>query len=218
MMPVMDGFAIAKKVRSDERLKSIKLVALTSDAVPGNADQSGNAGFDAFLSKPVTRMELYEVMRAVFGDTRTDKSEIITRHMAHELLPKGILVLVVEDNALNQKLMGILLTQMGCVFEIAGNGSEALKKAGEKKYDLILMDIQMPGMDGFEATSRIRNQLKIDTPIIALTGHVFKEDEEKSKVVGMNDFLTKPVETRMLREKIIRWTQNAGWNPPAALS
>jgi signal transduction histidine kinase/DNA-binding response OmpR family regulator len=217
MMPVMDGFAFARKVRSKERLKDVKLVALTSDAVPGNADQSGNAGFDAFLSKPVTRMELYEVMRAVFGDMRTEKSEIITRHMAHELLPKGISVLVVEDNALNQKLMGILLTQMGCVFEIAGDGNKAVKKTGEKRYDLILMDIQMPGMDGFEATSRIRNRLKVDTPIIALTGHVFKEDEEKSKAVGMNDFLTKPVEIKTLKEKIIRWTQNAEWNTPASL-
>jgi two-component system, sensor histidine kinase and response regulator len=206
MMPVTDGFTFAKAIRSDDKLRDIKLIALTSDAVPGNANQSGNAGFDAFLSKPFTRQEFYEIIRAVFGDARKEKTQIITRHMAHELLQKGVSVLVAEDNPVNQKLIRILLQQMGCSVDFADDGREAVIKAGEKKYDCILMDIQMPGMDGFEAATQIRTNLKIETPIIALTGHVFKEDEDKAMSVGMNDFLTKPIEAKLLREKIVRWT------------
>jgi CheY-like chemotaxis protein len=94
---------------------------------------------------------------------------------------------------------------MGHLFEIANDGHEAVVKLREKKFDLILMDIQMPVMDGFEAARIIRNDMKVTTPIIALTARVFKEDEEKCRVVGMNDFLTKPVETKTLAEKIARW-------------
>jgi signal transduction histidine kinase/AmiR/NasT family two-component response regulator len=205
MMPGMDGYTFAGKVKENLRLNNVKLIALTSDAIPGIADQTSKAGFDAFLSKPFTRTELYEILRAVFGDTRKEKHQIITRHMAHELLAKGISVLIVEDNALNQKLMSILLQQMGCIFEIANNGREAVTKVGENIYDVILMDIQMPVMDGLEASKIIRGRLGIKTPIIALTAHVFKEDEEKCKVAGMDDFLTKPVVTNALKEKILKW-------------
>jgi two-component system sensor histidine kinase/response regulator len=208
----MDGFSFARRVKEHAWLKNVKLIALTSDAIPGIADQTSRAGFDAFLSKPFTRAELYEILRAVFGDTRKDRQQIITRHLAHELLTKGISVLVVEDNVLNQKLMGILLQQMGCVYELAVNGREAVAKAGEKRYDVILMDIQMPVMDGLEASQVLRQQ-GVTTPIIALTAHVFKEDEEKCRAAGMDDFLTKPVELKAIREKLLRWGENRNTLP-----
>jgi two-component system, sensor histidine kinase and response regulator len=208
MMPKMDGFTFARKVKENPRLSRAKLIALTSDAIPGIADQTNRVGFDAFLSKPFTKAELYEILRAVFGDTRKDKRQIITRHLAHELLTKGISVLIVEDNPLNQKLMGILLQQMGCAYELAGNGREAIEKVGQKRYDVILMDLQMPVMDGLEASKAIRNQLNLKTPIIALTAHVFKEDEEKCRAAGMDDFITKPVEIKTLREKLLKWGEN----------
>jgi signal transduction histidine kinase/CheY-like chemotaxis protein len=213
MMPKMDGFTFARKVKENPRLSRAKLIALTSDAIPGIADQTNRAGFDAFLSKPFTKAELYEILRAVFGDTRKEKRQIITRHLAHELLTKGISVLIVEDNPLNQKLMGILMQQMGCVYELANNGREAVEKAGKKGYDVILMDIQMPVMDGLEATKIIRGQLHQKVPIIALTAHVFEEDEEKCKAAGMDDFLTKPVEIKMLREKLLIWGENRNTLP-----
>jgi signal transduction histidine kinase/CheY-like chemotaxis protein len=212
MMPVTDGYTFARMLRANEKFRDIKLIALTSDAVPGIANQSGDAGFDAFLSKPFTRQEMYEIFRAVFGDTRkartarTEKREIITRHLARELLQKGLSILVAEDNAVNQKLLRILLSQMGCEVDFADDGRQAVKKAGEKRYSLILMDLQMPNMDGYEATTAIRKDLRLDVPIIALTGHVFREDEEKCRAVGMNDFLTKPVEINVLRERINKWT------------
>jgi len=205
MMPVMDGYTLAAKIKAIDKLKKIKLVALTSDALPGNAEHSGRAGFDAYLSKPFTKDELFNIMRVVLGDTRSSPHQIITRHLVKELSTKGISVLVVEDNILNQKLMVILLKQMGCEFDIANNGKEAVEKVGANVYDIILMDIQMPIMDGYEATRLIRNELKSKIPIIALTAHVFKDDDRKSKDAGMNDFLTKPVATKALREKILTW-------------
>ncbi len=205
MMPTMDGYALAREIKNIDRLNSLKLIALTSDAIPGIADNSSRAGFDAFLSKPFTRLELYEILRAVFGDSRKEKNQIITRHLAHELLTKGISVLVAEDNAVNQKLIGLLLKQMGCIFELANNGQEAVDKSEARKFDCILMDIQMPGMDGYEAAKIICGRPANKAPIIALTAHVFQEDAEKCRSSGMVDFLTKPVALKALREAILKW-------------
>jgi signal transduction histidine kinase/CheY-like chemotaxis protein len=118
---------------------------------------------------------------------------------------KGVSVLVVEDNPLNQKLMAILLKQLDCVTDMAGNGTEAVDMAGKKKYDVIFMDLQMPVMDGYQATGLVRMQINRATPIIALTAKVFQEDQEKCLACGMNDFLTKPVGTKTLKEMILKW-------------
>ena len=200
-----DGYSLCKEIRRNDRLKAMMVVALTSDAMPGATERTSSAGFDAYLSKPFTRNELYGILQAVFGDARKGNRRIITRHMVQELLTKGISVLVVEDNPLNQKLMGILLNQMDCVTDMAGNGREAMEMAGKKKYDVILMDLQMPVMDGFKATECIRIQLKQMTPIIALTAKVFQEDREKCSTCGMDDFLSKPVEAKSLKEMILKW-------------
>ena len=118
-MPVTDGYSFARQLKADERLRQMKLIALTSDALPGSAEFSNRVGFDAFLPKPFRRRDVYEILRAVFGDRRDQKQQIITRHLAHELLTKGISVLLVEDNNLNQKLMKVLLGKMGCVVDMA---------------------------------------------------------------------------------------------------
>ena len=88
----------------------------------------------------------------------------------------------------------------------AMDGREGVEACAAQHFDLVLMDLQMPHMDGYEATTAIRKDLRLDVPIIALTGHVFREDEEKCRAVGMNDFLTKPVEINVLRERINKWT------------
>ncbi len=206
-MPVTDGYSFARQLKADERLRQMKLIALTSDALPGSAEFSNRVGFDAFLPKPFRRRDVYEILRAVFGDRRDQKQQIITRHLAHELLTKGISVLLVEDNNLNQKLMNVLLGKMGCVVDVASNGREAVERIAEKTYDLVLMDLQMPVMDGFEATEIIRRNNGATLPIVALTARAFKDDEERCKAVGMNDFLTKPIDARALRETILRWAR-----------
>jgi signal transduction histidine kinase/CheY-like chemotaxis protein len=206
-MPVTDGYSFARQLRADERFRQVKLIALTSDALPGSAERSNRVGFDAFLPKPFRRRDAYEILRAVFGDNRDTKQQIITRHLAHELLTKGISVLLVEDNNLNQKLMTVLLDKMGCVVDMAGNGREAVEKISARTYDVVLMDLQMPVMDGFEATEIIRRQNGAKTPIVALTARAFKDDEERCRAVGMNDFLTKPINARALRETILKWAR-----------
>ncbi len=206
-MPVTDGYSFARQLKADERLRQMKLIALTSDALPGSAEFSNRVGFDAFLPKPFRRRDVYEILRAVFGDRRDQKQQIITRHLAHELLTKGISVLLVEDNNLNQKLMNVLLGKMGCVVDVASNGREAVERIAEKTYDVVLMDLQMPIMDGFEATGIIRRNSGSMVPIVALTARAFKDDEERCRAVGMNDFLTKPIDARALRATILKWAR-----------
>lgn len=122
-----------------------------------------------------------------------------------------IAVLVVEDNPLNQKLMAILLKRLGFLADMAGNGNEAVDMADRKKYEVILMDLQMPVMDGFKATELIRGRDRNQTtPIIALTAKVFQEDNERCMACGMNDFLTKPVEPGALKDIIMKWGGNKG--------
>jgi signal transduction histidine kinase/CheY-like chemotaxis protein len=207
MMPAMDGYTFAAHLRNKYGFKSTKLIALTSDALPGSAESAAEAGFDAYLSKPYTRIELLNVLRLVFGEHHCENDRIITKYMADEITATGISVLVVEDNPLNRKLMAILLKQMGCTFEGANNGREAINKLGEKKFDIVLMDIQMPVMDGFDATRKIREDLKLKTPIIALTARVLQEDREKCQTVGMSDFLIKPIDSIALKEKITEWVK-----------
>lgn len=207
IMPQMDGCEFSQRIRQMELTKDIKLVALTSDALPGIAKRINDAGFDAFVAKPVFRKDLYDILQVIFSNDRKERGEVITLQMVHEILNKEISALLVEDNSLNQKLMGIMLRQMGCTHEIANNGKEAIDMLRLKSYDIILMDVQMPVMDGYEATKIIRGEMKITTPIIALTAHVFKEEIQKCKDIGMNDYVPKPFEAKKLRETIQKWVK-----------
>jgi CheY-like chemotaxis protein len=96
---------------------------------------------------------------------------------------------------------------MGCVIDVAGNGHEAVQRIAQKTYDLVLMDLQMPVMDGFQATEIIRGELRSKIPIVALTARAFKDDEERCRAVGMNDFLTKPIDARALRQALLKWAK-----------
>ncbi|MBF0571431.1 MAG: response regulator [Candidatus Omnitrophica bacterium] len=204
MMPEMDGMTLIKRLREEEKYGCIKFIAATSDVRPGTSEEAQQAGFDAYLSKPVLRHELIKIIQAVMGDKRIEK-DIITRHTVGELSLKGIRVLVVEDQTPNQKLMKVYLDMFGCVSDYANNGREAIEMIRQNSYDICLMDIQMPVMGGLEATEIIRREVNKDIPIIALTAAVMKEDHEKSLKSGMNDFLTKPMNHNKLKEQILKW-------------
>jgi CheY-like chemotaxis protein len=120
---------------------------------------------------------------------------------------KNIKVLVAEDNALNQLLIKIKLTEFGFYVDIADDGNIAIEKLLSAKYDIILMDLHMPEMDGFETTGYIRNIINSDIPIIALTADVTSTDVEKSKAIGMNDYLSKPIDEKLLYSKIMKYVQ-----------
>lgn len=156
MMPELDGHELVQRIRSDPSYNKMKLAAVSSDARVGVASQTQESGFDAFLPKPITKRELIRLISTVLRDRRTE-GQIITRHMAEELSCKGIRVLAVEDNPVNQKLIKMLLKNLGCITDLASNGKEALEKIREDKYDVVLMDLQMPEMGGLEATRQIRN-------------------------------------------------------------
>jgi CheY-like chemotaxis protein len=150
-------------------------------------------------------------LAAIMNDLQNTKKESEHSAAANGGKPdsmRGISVLVVEDEPLNQKLMGILLRRMECTVDFARNGHEAILKAGAKNFDIILMDVQMPLMDGLEATEFLRGQMHNDTPIIALTAKVSKETDEKCIIAGMNDFLCKPVDIGLLKEKILKWAKH----------
>jgi len=118
---------------------------------------------------------------------------------------KDIKILVVEDIALNQLLMKTLLEEFGFELDIAGNGKIAIEKLKSNKYDIILMDLQMPEMNGFEATTYIRKTMNSQIPIVALTADVTTVDVEKCKAVGMNDYISKPIDEKLLYSKIIKY-------------
>ena len=206
MLPQMNGIALAKLLREDKKYSSVKLIAVTSDIRPGAAGDSQQAGFDAYLPKPVIRKELIGVIQTVLGDKRDEKN-IVTRHTTEELSLKGVKVLVVEDKMTNQKLIKIYLDMFGCASDYADSGEESVEKIRNNAYDICLMDIQMPGMSGIEAAEIIRREINKDIPIIALTAAAMKEDKEKSLASGMNDYLMKPIDHNKLKEMLLKWAK-----------
>ncbi len=203
MMPEMDGYEFARRIRSNS-FQGVKLVAVSSDARPGSAKQAKESGFDAFLTKPITERGVINVLKTVLGDKRK-AGQIVTTHMAEELIKKEIKVLVAEDNAVNKKLIEIVLHKLGFEGDIVSNGKEAVEKAMREEYDVCLMDIHMPVMSGIEATEEIRKKGNTKLPIIALTADAFKEGREQCLRVGMNDFLSRPVQAKKLEQKIMEW-------------
>ncbi len=204
-MPDMDGYMLASAIRQDKDYSKVKLIAVTSDVQPGVAEHSRESGFDGFITKPVFRDTLIEVIATIFGDYRDDKS-LITRHTVEELSCKGTKILVVDDSAPNLQLMKAFLDILGCRSDFAADGKEAIDKLrASNDYQLCLMDIQMPVMGGVEATQIIRREISEKLPVLALTAAVLKEDQEKALASGMNDFLTKPIDMVKLKEKILQW-------------
>jgi len=206
-MPEMDGYAFAQSIRENDRFASVKLIAISSDVHVGVSHECAQAGFDAYLSKPIVKKEMFRVVQTVLGDKRIDGG-IVTRHLAEEFSLKGVRVLIAEDNKINLKLIQIFLNNFGCELDDVDDGEQAIAKLKENPYDIILMDIQMPNMSGNEATRMIRRDINPDIPIVALTAAAMKEDEEKALLSGMNDYITKPVKIERLKEVIAKWVRS----------
>ena len=205
-MPEMNGYEFIHRIREGQHLKKLKVIAATSDALPGQSFQAKMKGFDAYLPKPIIREELISVIKAVFGDKRGRGGQIITRHLVNEVALKGKKVLLVEDNPINMKLMEKLLQKYDFIIDEAKNGMEAIEKLRKNdSYNIVLMDVQMPGMNGIEATEIIRNDISRELPIIALTAATMREDRERARAAGMNALLTKPINVEQLKEVIQRY-------------
>jgi two-component system, sensor histidine kinase and response regulator len=210
VMPGTDGYEVAQRIRSDScRFGSPLLLAFSSSAF-FDAKRSSEAGFDGFLSKPVRKERLFEVMEQLLsGENGTEgknDNPLPQDHFA-AVAEQSMHILLVEDNPVNQRLATLMLEKGGYQVEVANNGKEAVEKFTSRPdtFDLIFMDVQMPEMDGYEATRMIREQGFGAVPIIALTAHAMKGEQEKCIAQGMNDYVAKPIKREVLLSKIKEW-------------
>lgn len=192
-MPDRDGFELAADVRADRGLASTRLLMLTSAAQRGDGERCRALGIDGYLTKPASRADLIEALRAVLaGPTVPGTPALITRHTIAESR-SSLRILLAEDNPVNQQVATAMLLKRGHAVDVVGNGREAVEAVARHDYDVVLMDIQMPEMDGLQATRAIRAMPKAkDLPIIALTAHALSGERERSLAQGMTGYLSKP--------------------------
>jgi two-component system, sensor histidine kinase and response regulator len=206
LMPHMDGFGFVERVREKPELSSAKIILLTSAEQRGDAVRSERLGIAAYLTKPVGRSELSEVIsRLLDSPDQAPAQPLLTRQSIADggNAAVSLRILVAEDNAVNQMLVTRLLQKRGHNVTVVANGREALGALVQGTYDMILMDMQMPEMDGFEATSELRNREKQTgrhIPVIALTAHAMKGDRERCLEAGMDGYLAKPIRAQELYE------------------
>ena len=211
-MPDVDGLSMARHVRADPSLAATPLMMLTSLTARGDARLSREAGFDAYLTKPVKMSLLESGLRALIGKSAVggEAPTIITRHSLAEVGRQGR-ILLAEDNPTNQRLAMKLLERMGHVVEVANNGLEALEVLARGGFDLVLMDCQMPVMDGFQAVAAIREGavegVDKHIPVIAMTAGAMDADRENALAAGMDDYLAKPVDVAHFEACLQRWLQ-----------
>jgi PAS domain S-box-containing protein len=211
----MSGVELAQYIRADESLSDLHLVMLTSFCRRGDARSAEDAGFEAYLSKPIRQTHLYDCLSMVLAGTAHDGTmkgsmgSLITRHtLAESLAPSQHRILIVEDNFINQKVVVTLLRQLGYRVDIAANGKEAVEAQSRCSYGLIFMDCQMPEMDGYEATRCIRGQevaTEKRVPIVAMTANALRGDREKCLQAGMDDYLAKPLKRAELLAVLQHW-------------
>ncbi len=201
-MPERDGFELVECIRKDPSMASTRIVLLTSNAERGDAIRSQKLGVAAYLSKPFDRLELREVLLRVLAGpaVRPEGQSLVTRHTVSEQ-QKSLSFLVADDNPVNQRLTSRLLEKRGHTVVLVQNGLEVLEALETRTFDIILMDGQMPEMDGFEATKRIREREKVNgshLPIIALTAMAMKGDEQRCLAAGMDGYVSKPIKLEEL--------------------
>jgi two-component system sensor histidine kinase/response regulator len=208
-MPGMDGLELARTIRADDSLAGVRLVLLTSSGKRGDGALAQTAGIEAFLTKPVRESLLRQALATLLGLPGPDEPKpLLTSYRLSELdATQRPRLLVVDDNAVNQKVASALLERMGYRVDVAANGLEAVDAVVRIPYAAVLMDCQMPELDGYEATERIR---RLDggasrTPVIAMTAGAMKSDEERARAAGMDDYVSKPVNAERLGAVVQRW-------------
>ncbi|MDH3354843.1 MAG: response regulator [Chromatiales bacterium] len=207
-MSDMDGMALMRQVLSDESIiHKPKGVLVTGFATDDIHEQVQKNGFSDVLYKPFTSSTLFDLIVGIGGGRPTSR-EIPNEKNTQKALNKikDAQVLVVEDNDINQLIAEEILNALGLRVTLAANGVEALEAMEKTQFELVLMDLQMPVMDGYEATHKIRENDKFnDIPIVAMTAHAMSEERDKCLAAGMNDHLAKPIEVEKLDAALIRW-------------
>lgn len=232
-LPGMNGEMLARAIKADSKLKDTVLVLLTSMGTRGDGKRFAEAGFAAYLVKPVHHRHLMDALAVVWGaKVRGMKLKLVTRHTLLEAksglhghskvqvkgdskekqdqakaLIQDARVLLAEDNAVNQMVAKKMLEKLGCKVEVAANGEQALLKVEKGSYDIVFMDCQMPEMDGYAATHEIRRLegSQKHTPIIAITANAMEGDREKCLDAGMDDYISKPIKVEEVQAVLQKW-------------
>ena len=206
-MPGMDGEQIARAIKSDPVLQQTKIIILTSMGQRGDAARLQAIGCCGYLLKPVKMQVLHESLAAAMSSCGEQKPPLITRHSISEKVRQGVRILLAEDNPINQKLAVILLQKVGYSVDVVENGLQAVEQVKKGQYCLVLMDVQMPEMDGYEATRVIRKWEGTGQhiPIIAMTAAAMKGDRDLALESGMDDYVSKPLKTDSFFSTVQHW-------------
>jgi CheY-like chemotaxis protein/HPt (histidine-containing phosphotransfer) domain-containing protein len=228
-MPEMDGFELSRRIKAHGTLANTRLVMLTGFGQRGDGDAAKGIGINAYLTKPVRHKQLFDCLCAVMSERlsgRTESKKLITRHSLRDQTIESLgvptagsertagrrtgslgRILIAEDHIVNQRVSKRQVEKLGYTADVVADGREAVEAAARIPYSLILMDCQMPQMDGLEATAEIRRREGSDrhTPIIAMTASAMKQDREDCLSAGMDDYLSKPTEVLELAAVIGRW-------------
>ncbi|MEL6821452.1 MAG: response regulator, partial [Calditrichota bacterium] len=209
-MPIMDGESLGKTIKNEPALSNLRLIMLTSVGKRGDAARMHKIGFAAYLTKPIKHQQLYNCIAIVLGmkSSEKDSMQILTRFSIEERRQRRK-ILLAEDNKINQKVAERMLTKMGYHVISVDDGEKAITILLKERFDLILMDVQMPVLDGLSATRKIRSlpaeeHFRPDIPIIALTANAMKGDRDKCIAAGMDDYVSKPIRKDELLESLNR--------------
>ncbi|HEX8881466.1 MAG TPA: response regulator [Candidatus Acidoferrum sp.] len=204
-MPNLDGFAVAERISQDRRYDGTKLVMLTSAGQPDDVARCRKLGISAYLTKPIKQSELFDVIVSAMSQPVIGKSRDSKLRRRSRSAPRGLHVLVAEDNQVNQLVATRVFEKLGHQVTVVNNGREALSAVQAGKFDLIAMDVQMPEMDGLNATMAIRaweRATGAHIPIIAMTAHAMRGDRERCLAAGMDAYTSKPIRVRELEQAI----------------
>ncbi|MEI9812032.1 MAG: response regulator [Acidobacteriota bacterium] len=217
-MPDMDGFDLVNRIHENPYLAGSVILMLTSGEHIGDLERCKSLGISAYLTKPVRRAELRKaIARAIAGQSKLAKpAEAAVNSGPPRASTTGVHILLVEDNVINQRVARGILERAGHSVVVANNGREGLRLYEEQPFDVVLMDVQMPELDGFEATAAIREKQKRGgprTPIVAMTAHAMAGDRERCLAAGMDDYITKPVQSAALLKMVATHSSKEGVAP-----
>ncbi|HVS18829.1 MAG TPA: response regulator [Planctomycetota bacterium] len=214
-MPGRNGLEIAREIRQDSDLTGTRLVLLSSMIQRAQSEEVSAAGFDGFLVKPLRESRLLECLQAVAArapeicDEVPGKVRLVTAESLNDSsFRRRVRILLVEDNAINRRVAVRMLEKLGHLVDVAEDGLQAVEACGNAAYDIVLMDCQMPVLDGFQATARLRELERAGGPrrtIVAMTAHAMPGDRERCLAAGMDDYVTKPIKLDELARVLGRW-------------
>jgi CheY-like chemotaxis protein len=210
-MPGMDGIETSRRIRATAELAELPIVMVTAFGREHQSEEGEAAGINAFLTKPVQQSVLFDTLMQVLSQGSSEigaPRTMVTKKSVRPVGLEGAHLLLAEDNVINQEVAVGILSAEGITVDVANNGVEAVDMVGRKSYDAVLMDMQMPEMDGYDAARRIREDDSLaDLPIIAMTAHAMEGDREKCLNAGMNDYVTKPIDPKQLFEVLGNWVE-----------